>query len=684
MRKTVNTQAPTPATRVLSGLMLAGLTLAAAPALAEQQAAAGFGFDVAGMDRSVQPGNNFYNYANGTYVAHLTIPPDQSAYGAFNKLRDLSEQRTHDILEKAASGGGTGQIAKAGLFYKAFMDEAAVETKGLTPLKADLDQARAIASAADFARVNGLATKSFLGSIVDTSIAPDSKDPTKYSITLSQSGLAMPDRDYYLSPEYADARGKYTAFIEHLLTLAGWPDAHAAATRIADFETAIAKASWDRAARRDDDKTYNPTTLADLQKAAPDFDWAAYFNAAGLGSPDRVVLSENTAIVQIAELAAKTPVQTLRDWEAFHVIVDASGVLPKAFVDARFDFYGKTLQGQPQDKPRWKRAVAATEGALGEAIGQEYVAQFYPPVARQQMDILTAALRQAFHERLEHNTWMTPETKQKALDKLATFDFQIGNPKKWRDYSALDVQPDDAYGNAERAVAFEWNFWLGHLGKPVDRDLWEMFPQTVNAYNEPLLNEVVFPAAILQPPFFDPNADPAINYGAIGGVIGHEMTHSFDDQGRKHDAMGRLHNWWTAEDAKRFEAKAKQYGAEFARMNILPGAHINPALTMGENIADLGGLTLALQAYHDSLHGQPAPVVDGFSGDQRVFLGWAQVWRAKVRDAAARQRLTIDPHSPPMARVNGPIQNIDAWYDAFGVKEGQTMYLAPDQRVVIW
>jgi putative endopeptidase len=646
-----------------------------------------WGFDMSGRDLSVRPGDNFFDYADGTYVKNLVIPPDQSRYGAFNVLRDLSEQRTHAILEKAAAdttAGPSDPVAKAGAYYKAFMDEAAAEKRGATPLKPELDRIRAVATQADFARLSGAATKTFLSALFDLSVAPDAKDPKKYAIYLSQSGLGMPDRDYYLEGAFADKRAKYAGFVEQMLRLAGWPDAHNAAAKVVNFETKIAQASWSRADQRDDDKTYNPVATADLQSLAPGFDWPEFLSSADIGTAKRIVLNEKSAIIKIAAIAGATPIDVLRDWEAYHLAVSAAPVLSHAFVDARYEFLEKTLQGQPEQKPRWKRAVTATNLALGEAIGQAYVAAYFPPESRAKMAALTHDLHDAFKLRLEHNDWMTPPTRKKALEKLATFDFQIAYPKKWRDYSGLTVEPGDLYGNVERSTAFEWAFWVAHITQPTDRDLWEMFPQTVNAYNEPLLNEVVFPAAILQPPFFDPKADPAVNYGAIGGVIGHEMTHSFDDQGRKHDAYGRLANWWTPEDEKRFNERAQKYGAQFAAMDILPDAHINPELTMGENIADLGGLTLGLTAYHNSLHGKPAPIVDGLTGDQRVFLGWAQVWRGKSRPDALRQSLTVDPHSPPMARANGATHNLDAWYTAFGVKPGDKLYLAPKDRVKIW
>jgi putative endopeptidase len=663
------------------------LLLVSAAAVACVAAAPDWGFDRSGQDLSVRPGDDFYQFANGTYVKQLVIPSDQSRYGAFNILRNRSESRTKSILEQAATAAAAvpdTAIGKAGAFYKSFMDERAVNRLGATPLTPDLQRILTVTTPAEFAALAGRAPATLLAAPFDLSINPDAKDPTRYAIYLSQSGLGLPDRDYYISADFAAARAKYPEFVTHLLTLAGWVAAATDAPKVVEFETKIALASWSRADRRDDVKTYNPMSRTDLAKLAPGFDWAAFFQSAGLGQADRIVVAENTAIPKIAAIIGAAPVQTLRAWAAYHLALNASPALAEGFVDTTYQYLDHELQGQPEQKPRWKRAVHAVQMILGDAIGQAYVEKYYPPEAGAKMALLTAALRDAFRNRLEHNEWMLPQTRAKALDKLSTFDFQVGYPKHWRDYGGLVVKSNDLYGNMARGAAFEWKFWLGHLGHPVDRDQWEMFPQTVNAYNEPLLNEVVFPAAILQPPFFSPTADPAVNFGGIGGVIGHEMTHSFDDQGRQHDAHGRLVNWWTDADAQRFNALTARFGAEYAAMQILPGGHINPALTMGENIADLGGLTLALDAYHASLRGQPAPVIDGLTGDQRVFLGWAQVWRGKVRDAAARQALTVDPHSPPTARVNGPMRNIDAWYTAFDVKPGDKLYLAPKDRVKIW
>ena len=424
--------------------------------------------------------------------------------------------------------------------------------------------------------------------------------------------------------------------------------------------------------------------MSALAAYAPGFDWAAFLGAAGLGNLGRIVLVENTAVRDVAAILGRTDLGTLRAWAAFHLVSAASPDLSHRFAEAHFDFFGRTLNGQPSERARWKRAVAATNRALGEAVGERYVAQYFPPASKAAMDRLVGDLKTALRHRLETVTWMDEPTRAEALRKLDALDVQVGYPKAWRDYSALQVRADDLYGDVERATDFEWQRQVARLDRPVDRDEWDMSPQTVNAYNQPSFNEVVFPAAILQPPFFNPDADEAVNYGAIGGVIGHEMTHSFDDQGRHYDEQGNLRDWWSAGSAERFGVLATALGAEFDAMQPFPGLHVNGALTMGENIADLGGLNLGLDAYHDRLAGAPAPVIDGTSGDQRVFLGWAQAFRAKLRESAAKQRLVTDPHSPPEARVDGPVSNIDAWYQAFGVTDADPMFRAPGTRVRIW
>ena len=671
-----------------AALLASGTAGAASPSGSGRPASSStWGFDLAGRDTATSPGQDFFDYANGTYLKNLVIPADRTSWGAFNMLAELSRTRVQAILQEVSAHPAAQPRSveeKLGAFYAAFMDQQAVERRGAAALAPDLDAIRAVRDRRDFAGLLGQAQSGFQYSLFGLSIDPDAKDPTRYSISLSQAGTGLPDRDYYFQPAFAAKKRAYQLYVARMLDLVGWPDGTARASAIVAFETRLARAQWSRAARRDPVKTYNPTRVAALRTLAPEFDWSAYLSGAGLAHADLLVLQEKSAIVAEAAIARGTDLDTLRAWLAFHLADNAADVLPQRFVAASFEFNGHTLGGQPQDEPRWKHAVGATGTAMGMAIGKVYVARYFPPDARDTMRHLTDALKAAFRVRLQHNSWMSDATKAVALRKLDHFEVQIGYPNEWRDYTSLVVRPDDLYGNSERAIAFGWHYWLGHLGRTVDRDEWDMTPQTVNAYNNPPFDEVVFPAAILQPPFFDPAADPAVNYGAIGAVIGHEMTHSFDDQGRKFDEHGRLVDWWSKQDAQRFDARAARLGAQFDAMQPLPGAHINGKLTMGENIADLGGLTLALDAYHASLHGAPAPVLDAMSGDQRVFLGWAQVWRGKLRDDAERERLVTDPHSPPSARVNGPMHNIDAWYAAWGIKPGDSLYLAPQDRVKIW
>ena len=431
-------------------------------------------------------------------------------------------------------------------------------------------------------------------------------------------------------------------------------------------------------------KTYNAMTPAELAAMAPGFDWAAYLAAADLGSVNRVVVLEKTAFPKIAALFAATPIATLQAWQAFNVADNASPFLSKRFADANFEFRNKTLSGQPQQKPRWKRAAAVIDAQVGEAVGKVYVAKYFPPESKARMEALIGGLRSALAARIQRVSWMSPATKAKAQEKLAQFTVKVGYPVKWRDYGALTISPTDLTGDVVRATAFEWARQVNRLNQPVDRDEWGLTPQTVNAYYNPTQNEIVFPAAILQPPFFDPTADPAVNYGAIGGVIGHEMTHGFDDEGRQFDGTGALADWWAPQDAAKFTVQAQRLGAQYSAFEPLKGAHVNGGLTMGENIADLGGLLLGLDAYQLSLNGKPAPVLDGATGDQRVFFGWAQVWRGASRDDALRQQLVSNPHSPPHERVNGVVRNIDAWYAAFGIKPTDPMYVPPGERVRIW
>lgn len=677
----------------LGAVSAAALFCVAAPALAADNLPdiskaprmGPWGFDMAGRDTAVPASKDFYEYANGTYVKNLTIPEDRSNYGAFNALQELSQQRLRTLSEKAAANQqATGEEAQIGAFYRSFMDEARVDALGAKPMAADLAKIRAIKTKDQLAALMGDSLRQFGGSFFGAYVHDDAKNPSIYAAYLFQGGLGLPDRDYYLEARFQPQKDAYQAYIAKMLELSGWekPAEHAAA--IVALETEIAKVSWTRAERRDDDKTYNPFEIAKLQAYAPGFPWKAFLKGAGLSKADRVIVAENTAFPKIAEIYAKTPLDTLKAWSAFNLADQAAPYLSKTFDQAQFDFRSKTLSGTPLQQPRWKRAVSAVDGNLGEALGKLYVDTYFPPESKAKMDALVGDIRVAMKGRIEKLDWMGPETKAKALEKLSKFGVKIGYPEKWRDYSKLNVKDGDLYGNVERGAAFEWDYRAARLGGPVDKAEWGMTPPTINAYYQPTKNEIVFPAAILQPPFFDPEGDPAINYGGIGGVIGHEITHGFDDQGRKSDGDGKLVEWWTAEDAAKFNAQAKKFGEQYAAVEVLPGARINGDLTMGENIADLGGLLLALDAYHLSLKGQPAPVIDGLTGDQRVFLGWAQVWRAKYRDDRMRQQLVSDPHSPPKYRVDVPVKNIDAFYEAFGVKQGDGMYLAPGDRVRIW
>jgi len=644
-----------------------------------------WGVDLSGRAESVRPGDDFFRFANGTYLDQLEIPADRSTFGNFHVLRDLSEMRVHALVEQmAAHPPADPEAVKVAAFYKAFMDEARVEALGARPLAPALAVVRGAESHQALARVMGASPKSFHKALFAFYIFADAKEPERYGVYLGQSGLGLPDREYYLQEQFAEQKAKYELYVAEILGLAGWPDAAAQARAIVDFETKIAEVSWTRAARRDRDRTYNAMTVAELEAAAPGFPWREFLQAADLGDRERLIVAEDTAIFQIAAIFAETPLETLRSWAAFSFADNAAPYLSKAFTDARFEFRNKTLSGQPEERERWKRAVTALESAMGEAVGRFYVDRYFPPEAKEKMDALVGDLKIAMAGRIQRVDWMTPETKDQAMQKLARFRVKIGFPDQWRDYSALEVREDDLFGNVERAMAHEWAREVDRLDDPVDRDEWGMTPQTVNAYYSSTMNEIVFPAAILQPPFFDPDADPAVNYGAIGAVIGHEITHGFDDQGRKSDGEGRLRDWWTPEDGARFDAAADRLGAQYETYEPLPGSRLDGRLTMGENVADLGGLLLAIDAYHNSLGGQPAPVIDGLTGDQRLFLAFAQVWRQKYRDDALRQQVVAGPHSPAEFRVNGVVRNIDAWYRAFDVQPNDRLYVAPEDRVRIW
>jgi len=674
---------------LLSAVSAAALSFGFPPARAADTAAPGvvhygsWGVDLTAQDKSVAPGDDFFTYANGAWYAKATIPPDQGSVGTGRSVFDRTQIQLRSLIEDAARDPKTATAAQIGGLYAAWMDEAGLAALDDKPLKADLAR---IWSAPDRAALSVLMAKTYGGfgiSFFGVGIGPDPKRPDMNVLYLDQSGLGLPDRDYYLTDGFKPQREAYRAYIERTLGMIGRPDPAGEAAAIMALETKIAQASWTNVDERDIDKTINPMKLVELQTYAPGLDWSAHLDAAGTPGQDKVIVGPKTAVQALAALYAATPLDTLKAWEAFHVTDNASPYLSKRFDQSQFEFK-KTLSGVSQQEPRWKRGVNLIDASLGEALGQEYVRIYFPPQSKAMMQDLVANLKTALAARIQQAAWMAPTTKAEALKKLAKMDVQVGYPDKWRDYSGLKIAPKDLYGDMARSAAFEWAYQISDLGKPVDHKKWGMTPQTVNAYNGGQENKIVFPAGILQAPFFDPAADTAVNYGSAGAIIGHEITHGFDDQGRKIDDTGAVRDWWTPEDAKRFEAEAAKYGAQYDTYEPVPGAHINGKLTMGENIADLGGLLASLDAYHASLHGRPAPVIDGLTGDQRFFLAFAQSWQRKSRDDATRQQLASDPHSPAKFRVIGPTRNDDAWYAAFSVAPGGKYYLAPADRARIW
>jgi putative endopeptidase len=671
-------------------LISASLIALASPALAAdtKPQIGTFGFDAAGMDTSVKPGDDFVAYANGKYFANLQIPADKVAYGMSSGLSDLSRERTRTIIEKAAASGGApgSEAQKVGDFFAAFMDEAAIEAKGIAPLKPELDAIAAIQSKADLAEALGRNLRLGVSGPIGMGVGPDRKNPDRFVVQGGQGGLGLPDRDYYLddkNPAFVAARAKYKDYVATILGLAGYDNAKARAEAIFALETEIAKVHWTRVERRQAEKTYNPVPVADMGTRFPGVDWTRFIAGTTIPVQGDVIISTPSSLEGIAKIIGATDLAVLKDYLAFQTIRDAAPVLPKAFGDATFEMYNKTLGGQPQQQPRWKRGVDLTSAVMGEAIGKLYVAEYFPPAAKAKIDELVKNIIAALDARLEKLAWMDPKTRAAAREKLAAFTPKIGYPDKWKDYSALNIVRGDLMGNAKRVAEFQFKEAVAKLNKPVDRSEWFMTPMTVNAYANPTWNEIVFPAAILQAPFFDPNADDAVNYGAIGGVIGHEITHHFDDQGRKYDKTGRLAEWWTADDVKRFKEGTDKVVAQYAAYEPLPGKKINGELTLGENMADLAGVTIAYDAYQRSLKGKKAKVIDGFTGDQRFFLAFAQSWRTKYRDAALQQQLITDPHTASHFRPY-VVRNLDVWYKAFNVKPGEKLYLKPEERIKVW
>ena len=657
------------------------------------------GIDLSYVDADARPQDDLFGHVNGRWLAEYDIPADRATDGAFRYLFDRAEGQVRDLITEASSSSAAAAVAAAendaqriGDLYASFLDEEVVERRGTQPLLTELATIDDAADADELAAVIGALQRTGVGGGVGVYVDTDSKNSTRYLVHFTQSGIGLPDESYFRDEQHAEVLAAYPGHIAKMfgLALGGDPEQHAeTAARIVALETKLAAAHWDVVKRRDADLTYNLRTFADLQAEGVGFDWVGWVTALG-GTPEQVaelVVRQPDYLSAFAALWGSEDLEDWKHWARWRLIRARAPWLTDAIVAADFDFYGRLLTGTEQIRDRWKRAVSLVEGLLGDAVGKLYVARHFPPDAKARIDALVDNLKEAYRISISDLDWMTPQTRERALTKLDKFTAKVAYPEKWRDYSALVIDRDDLYGNYQRGYAVNHDRELAKLGGPVDRDEWFMTPQTVNAYYNPGMNEIVFPAAILQPPFFDADADDAANYGGIGAVIGHEIGHGFDDQGAKYDGDGNLVDWWTDDDRTEFGARTKalieQYEAYTPR-ELRTGHHVNGAFTVGENIGDLGGLSIALLAYQLSLNGKPAPVIDGLSGVQRVFYGWAQVWRTKSRDAEAIRRLAVDPHSPPEFRCNGVIRNVDAFYDAFDVAEDDALYLDPQRRVRIW
>jgi putative endopeptidase len=657
----------------------------APPSAAPQAALGAFGIDTTAMDESVKPGDDFYRYVNGSWVATFPMPADKARYGVFDALRDKSETDVRTLLDElGATTGSPGSVQqKVTDLYDSWMDEAGIEARGVEPLQADLESIAAAATKRDIVALMG--NIDYAGPI-GIYISPDPADTTRYVVNVTQSGLGMPVRDYYLNEgdRFDTYRAAYKTYVTKIFELIGDANPAASAEAVVALETELATVHWSPERQRDVQATNNPVDRAGLATMIPAVDWNVMLPVSGLGAAQNFIVNETTALRDGAALLDTQSVDTWKKYLAFHVASDYASNLPKAFDEANFNFYRRALAGVEVQRDRWKRGVQLLDGLIGEGVGELYVAKFFPPDHKAKMDELVANLRVAMGQRLTTLPWMDDATRAEAQKKLATFEPRVGYPVKWRDYSAYAVERGKLFENVRNGRKFEWNREVARLDEPVDRDEWGMNPQTVNAYYNPLVNQITFPAAILQPPFFDPYADPAVNYGAIGAVIGHEMGHGYDDQGREYDETGRIRNWWTPETNDRFNEATTKFAAQYNAFCPLEGACVNGNFTMGENIGDLGGLEMAYTAYKLSLGGQEAPVIDGFTGDQRFFMAHAQVWRAIQRDDALRAQMLSDPHAPAAARGSIPERNMDAWYAAFDVKEGDRLYLAPEERVRIW
>ncbi len=649
-------------------------------------------FSVAYMDRSVSPAADFYHYADGQWLKDNPVPADKSRWASFSELAERNWYLIHGILDDAAGRSASlprhSPRREVGDFYASVMDTNRIEKLGTKPIAADLKRIDSLQSVKDlFALVADFHQRG-IGGLFDAGVGPDAKNSAIYAVELEQGGLTLPDRDYYVKDSFTNKVAQYHDHIVKMLTLLGETPAEAAAhaSTVVAMETELAKASRTRVERRDPDKNYNKFTTGELAARMPAVLWTVYFADRGMSAPPYEIVGQPEFFTAVNRMVQARP---LDDWKVYlrwHLLHDSAAFLSAAFEQEDFDFFGRVLRGQPEQEPRWKRAAHIIDGAIGEALGELYVEQYFPPAAKARMNALVENLKGVFHDRLERVSWMTSGTRAKALAKFARFTQKIGCPAKFRDYSAVVIQPEDLLGNVRRAAAFESRREIARVGKPVDRTEWDMTPETVNAYFNPEQNEIVFPAGILQPPFFDVSMDDAVNYGGIGVVIGHEMTHGYDDEGRKYDADGNLNGWWTDADAKAFEARAQLVVDEYNGFEALPGLHVNGKLTLGENLADLGGVHIAYEALERVLAKDPSKrrTIDGFTPEQRFFISFAQIWRTNIRPAEAERLITVDPHSPGQFRAYGPLLNVEEFYDAFDIKPGSPMWLPPDKRAVIW
>ena len=646
------------------------------------------GIDKSNFDTSVRPQDDLFRYVNGTWLEENAIPPERASYGSFIQLVDEAEADVRAIVEELAKSDSPegSEARKIADLYRSFLDEEKVEELGLEPIAEDLAKVGAIEDKAAFLSTLVEFQKVGIPGLFAAFVNTDDKNSDEYILNLYQGGLGLPDESYYRDEKFAPIRDAYVDHVAKMFELADLPDPQESARTIMAVETRLAKSHWDRVKSRDDSLTYNKFNREELKVLTPGFDWPSYFEGAGAGGVESVIVRQPSYLSAMADAFEELPISDLKLWLTWKLLNDAAPLLSSKFVDEDFHFAGKVLTGAEEIRPRWKRAISAVQGAMGEAVGKLYVERHFPPQAKARMEELVANLIEAYRRDIEALEWMSPATRSRAIEKLEAFTPKIGYPDKWRDYSKLEIKPGDLVGNMERAAAFEINRQLAKLGSPVDRDEWGMTPQTVNAYYNPGFNEIVFPAAILQPPFFDMDADDAVNYGGIGAVIGHEIGHGFDDQGSKYDGEGNMKDWWTEADRGEFDTRAEKLIAQYSEFEPaqLPGQRINGALTIGENIGDLGGLTIAHKAYQIALEGEEAPVIDDLTGDQRFFCGWAQVWRIKFRDQELTRRLATDPHSPGEFRCNGVPRNMPAFYKAFGVKAGDGMYLPEEDRVSIW